>query len=575
MSTLYEDPTFAGSPDQSGVIQSAGQQPPGIGIVPPDNAPAPSAGVGLSPQPTAAVPVPSFQQTPAAQAPQPDLMTALGNAAGEVGAGLQGRPSPMALAAEAKRKDDALKIQQGRENLTALQEGLNVVQKMPASDAKNQFVAEYAKTLGPMQSAFTTLASQPTTSAKLLAYAHDSRTAQQLMDADPSGAALSKAIADPNGNVLKTINAEIDVKQLPMIQRKVDILLKTAPLLDPQLAQDIKTRGYATHADILQLSDEAGTKLPVAALSPADLPILNDHQDALYAGDSRMATGKTTQQILADSNKTVKDTGTWGDPYTMNGAQVQKNSVTGEVRQAVSRVPATIINLNNGGPAPTLSDDAIDAAAQRYRVNQTLPTGMGRTGANAGAILNRAAELAKAAGQSGEADTITALANKANTAALGQVSKQENMIGSFEKTANMNADLALAASDKVDRTGVPVLNRWIQAGRQNITGDVAASQFNAYNNVFANEYAKVISGSMGNTPVSDQARQHALDVINTAQTKEQYAGVVQALKADMANRMAGFKQQRTALTQGLSAPGAAAATAPATTLPQGWSVTVH
>jgi hypothetical protein len=213
-----------------------------------------------------------------------------------------------------------------------------------------------------------------------------------------------------------------------------------------------------------------------------------------------------------------------------------------------------------------MTPEAIHNAAENYRITGNLPA-MGMGGAAARVkILNRAAELATEAGDTGESAAIRQAANKANQQGLNQLTKQEQMVGAFEKNANMNADLALSMVDKAGINGVPVVSRWIQSGMKEVAGDPDVSKFHAYTETFINEYAKIMSGSMGNTAVSDAARKNAHSLLSTAMKPEQYRAVVEGLKQEMQNRMAGFAAQKAELTtsMGTSKPtGAAAAQAPA------------
>lgn len=210
------------------------------------------------------------------------------------------------------------------------------------------------------------------------------------------------------------------------------------------------------------------------------------------------------------------------------------------------------IPMSAMGQGNSLSPEAIDAAANTYRMTGQMPAlGMGgmvlRT-----QILNRAGELAKLDGSSGQAEAINKIANKSNQAALSQLEKQATMVGAFEKTARANADLALSLSNNVDRAGVPVVDKWIQAGRKSISGDPDVAKFHAANETFINEYAKIMSGSMGNTPVSDAARANAHEILSHAYTKEQYKQVIGTLKQEMDNRISGFNQQRNELRNSIS-----------------------
>jgi hypothetical protein len=194
--------------------------------------------------------------------------------------------------------------------------------------------------------------------------------------------------------------------------------------------------------------------------------------------------------------------------------------------------------------ASAVTPDALEAAAERYRQTGTLPTGISRSPQVVAKILDRAAQRAQLEGDDVKAASIQQQANKAKQSALMQLEKTSTLVGSFEKTANKNADLALGLSQKVDRTQTPVLNRWINAGRANVLGDVDVAKFVAAHETFVLEYAKIISGSMGNTPISDAAREHARQVLNAAMTPEQYAAAVGVLKQDMNNRIKGFDEQR-------------------------------
>jgi hypothetical protein len=212
-------------------------------------------------------------------------------------------------------------------------------------------------------------------------------------------------------------------------------------------------------------------------------------------------------------------------------------------------------------PGSALSDDAVEHAAHRYSIDGTLPPNLGRGQqgeATKVRILNRAAEISQANGDSGAAARIRQISGKAGSSALAQLTKQEQMVGAFEKNAISNADIALGASNAVDRTGVPVLNRWLLNGRKNILGDPDVSRFHAATNTFINEYAKIMSGSMGNTAVSDSLRKETEALLATKDTPEQFKATVDLMKQEMRNRMMGFSKQKDELTRSMSPTPAAA-----------------
>lgn len=198
----------------------------------------------------------------------------------------------------------------------------------------------------------------------------------------------------------------------------------------------------------------------------------------------------------------------------------------------------------DNGAQPTA--DTLEMDAWRYLTDGTLPTNMGRGAQGSGqatAIRNRASALAKDMGMTPDEIRMAQLTNKGQVAAIGQLAKAKAQILQFEKTASMNADLALQASEKVDRTGVPLFNRWLQAGRTAIAGDTEAAAFNAANETFVSEYAKVMSGGYGASATTEGAQSRAHTLLNTANTKEQYQRVVQQLKAEMGNRVKALNGQ--------------------------------
>ena len=299
-----------------------------------------------------------------------------------------------------------------------------------------------------------------------------------------------------------------------------------------------------------------------------------DGGDKLYQADeSGNLTGLSQPKGMSPSFHTI-DAG--GKTYTTDGI-----NITGSIDK--SQTPDSIMSNNriinegrlnrqnstensiraheasaggdalNGGITPS----AIDAAAARYRMDGTIPPmGMGKSAvAIRTQILNKAAEMDVAAGVTGVDARTNQVTNKSYASALTQLSKQKTMVSAFEKNAQLNGDMALKLSDQVDRTGIPIFNTWIQSGQKNVTGNPAVSQFHAANETYINEYAKIMSGSMGNTPVSDSARAHAHSLLSTAQTKEQYKAVMQTLSQEMGNRMQGMSDEESILKQSMSPKG--------------------
>lgn len=157
--TLFDDPLV--SPGASSVLQAPGQSPPGIGMAA-DTFSAGSAGeaspelmaqiaalpqtdtggIGLAPELPAGTKPSTVKNMIEGMTPAQKVFAALG----EFGAGVTGKHSPLALKAEQQNKDRLLQMAELKENVSALEHGVAVSQKL-SGEAKNGFVEDYAAQL--------------------------------------------------------------------------------------------------------------------------------------------------------------------------------------------------------------------------------------------------------------------------------------------------------------------------------------------------------------------------------------------------------------------------------------------
>lgn len=190
-----------------------------------------------------------------------------------------------------------------------------------------------------------------------------------------------------------------------------------------------------------------------------------------------------------------------------------------------------------------LSPSEVEFYGQQFRQTGQLPSlGMGAAATRI-QIMKAAAQQAQDAGQTGEAMGLNQAVFKAGANELANVQKNRGQILAFENTAQKNLDIAQGLSDKVDRTGVPILNRWILAGKKSVMGDPDVSSFDAAVRTAINEYARVTTTVTGGGVTSDQARKEVEDLLNTAQTPQQFNSVVQTLRQEMENRRSGYESQ--------------------------------
>ena len=198
-----------------------------------------------------------------------------------------------------------------------------------------------------------------------------------------------------------------------------------------------------------------------------------------------------------------------------------------------------------------LSQEALDLAAQKYlQTGQMTTLGYGKSAATQrAAILNRAAELERQnGGNSADLPTQQA-AFHASSQALGQLEKQKNMAMAFEGTTVRNLDIVQNMSNKVDRTGSPILNKYALYLKGQVAGDADTQLLKNSVISAANEYAKVISGSTGSAAATDASRREAEELLNASFSKGTTTKVIAQMKQEMENRRKGFDDQLGQLRQ--------------------------
>lgn len=303
--------------------------------------------------------------------------------------------------------------------------------------------------------------------------------------------------------------------------------------------------------------------------------------NTVNTGTAQVTTGfdQLTGKPIAGTGQSVPILQS-ADNKATNATHIQTAGITqaGEnSRAALARgTQLTIAGMNPDGTyRSTDANGAIDlskvspedmAAAYRYKTDGTLPPNMGR-GAQGAAesrkIRSIASQLDATAGESPEDARIRQMAAKGDIGALNQMRKREVAVGANVKNFDYNADQVVQLSGKVDRTGVPIANAWINAGRRSVTGNPDLSAFDTAIKTTVNEFAQIVSGTTsGATAEGEKKKAEAL--LNAQQTPEQIMAVVNQMRIESQNRMKSFKTQRaesmpTNVRGGNAAPAPAAA----------------
>jgi len=203
--------------------------------------------------------------------------------------------------------------------------------------------------------------------------------------------------------------------------------------------------------------------------------------------------------------------------------------------------------------AEELTPEATNYVATQFRISGKMPSlGMGAAGARI-QVLNRAAIQTAELGDSAEHQVARQASLKAFTAELGRIQGQRGLVMSFKNAVMKNLELVRESSGELKRSAVPALNRWLNAGRRAITGDVQVSKFDLALRTVINEFARVTTTATGGGVTSDTARKEINDLLNDCQTPEQVNAVIDYMVREMKGREQGYNDQITATMQGIAA----------------------
>lgn len=268
------------------------------------------------------------------------------------------------------------------------------------------------------------------------------------------------------------------------------------------------------------------------------------------------------QMVFAADEAVKRSTMTATEAATAATAARNATTAEGQLAVAQQRESRLATEAKAAEDQSIMGHDALVNAATRYNIDGTLPPlGMGKAGAKTrGAILDMAAELAKGIDPTDQ--RIRQISTKANSSALADLSKREAQVGAFERNFVRNADIVEKMSTKMDQSGSPIIQKWINAGKKKVGGDPEIAALDVAIKAVVNEYGKIVSGSMGNTAVAQSEIKRMEDLLNNANTTEQVIAILNTMRQETNNRMTGFKEEKDRLRGDISAKPAAAATAP-------------
>lgn len=220
----------------------------------------------------------------------------------------------------------------------------------------------------------------------------------------------------------------------------------------------------------------------------------------------------------------------------------------------------------DGKPLNSLPEGTVDLAkvspvdleaAYRYFSDGSLPPNMGRGQqgmAESRRIRSIAAQIGQSLGVSPEDARANQLAFKGSGQAVTQLVRREAQIGANVRNFDFNADQVMQLSQKVDRTGIPVANAWINAGKRAVQGNPELSAYDVAVKTTVNEFAQIVSGTTAGATTEGE-KQKAEKLLNAAQTPEQVTAIINQMRIESQNRMKSFADQKRATLDSMRAGG--------------------
>ncbi len=192
--------------------------------------------------------------------------------------------------------------------------------------------------------------------------------------------------------------------------------------------------------------------------------------------------------------------------------------------------------LGGGG-----NQDALDFAANNYRMTGQMPAGFSRSPGTTSAIISRAAQLDQQAGGQGIAMNKTIL--NANKTSLDSLQKNFDQVNAFENTALKNMDLLQQTAAKIPDLGTKFANIPVRMISGNMIGTANMAAFKTALNTAQTEAAKVLNSSNASGVLSDSARHELQDLVDGNATYPALKASLDTLRQDMSNRHQSYQQQ--------------------------------
>jgi hypothetical protein len=137
----------------------------------------------------------------------------------------------------------------------------------------------------------------------------------------------------------------------------------------------------------------------------------------------------------------------------------------------------------------------------------------------------------------------------ADRKSLEKMIPQYDAVVAFENNTIAQGKVLVDLAKKVDTTGIPVVERWIRAGRKVIAGDEDVSAFHAQLMLYGTEAAKILTNPNLTGVLTDSARHEVAEFLPLSATAKQIERVTTLLENDFMLRKKSIEDQMAEITR--------------------------
>jgi hypothetical protein len=279
-----------------------------------------------------------------------------------------------------------------------------------------------------------------------------------------------------------------------------------------------------------------------------------------YDSTQRMVKG-----VIEDGLKErgIEREATW--PEIMNGVSVfnanskvlSREAMNQQIQIAGAKAESTAKGQQNAQKG-LISPQAMESAYQYLKTSGDLPPEIGRMfrlPIAQSELVNYVAKRQEEEGISGIDRAVTRSLYKAQSSELSGVAKLHGTASVAMGAAQRHGKTILELAEKKNDTGIPAIDRWWRAGKNQIAGDTDVNNLDIAFHMYGTETARYLSSMTAGGQLAEGEAQKMRALLDGAKSPQQIVGGVQTIDRMMNEKNASFRASKARIKKELSQSG--------------------